>query len=153
MTNFAYPIEKIANKFIELAAEQGRLLTHLQLQKLIYFAHGLSLGLNSRRLVANNFHAWPYGPVSPQLYDELKIYRDRAIDKPLEDPMPELDLDDEANRVVKDIFKVYGHHSGFKLRDISHVSGSPWSEIDSREKYGVIPDSLTETYYKKVLKG
>lgn len=147
----AYPAEKVANALMELAARDGRLLTHLQLQKLVYFAHGLSLGLTGRRLVSNNFHAWEHGPVAPQLYNKLKAFDDAPVTRPLEDPLPEVPLDAEARAVIERTYAAYGAMNGWQLTAISHLAGSPWAQTDEREKYGLIPDDLTEQYYRTEL--
>ena len=145
----AYPAEKVANRLLDLAARDGRLLTHMQLQKLVYFAHGLSLGLHGRRLIANNFHAWPHGPVAPQLYTRLEGYGASPIDRPLTDPLPDLPLDEDAAEVIERTYAAYGHMEGWELRAISHLPGSPWAAVDVQEKFGPIPDALTERYYRE----
>ncbi|SEJ75583.1 Uncharacterized phage-associated protein [Deinococcus reticulitermitis] len=148
----AYPAEKVANRLLELAARDGRLLTHMQLQKLLYFAHGLSLGLHGRRLVRNNFHAWPHGPVSPALYRKLEAFGASPVDRPLPDPQPELALDADAAEVLERTYAAYGHMDGWQLREISHLPGSPWDVANTEEPYSRIPDSLSERYYREQLR-
>lgn len=147
----AFSVEKVANKFIELAAAEGRLLTHMQLQKLVYFAHGLSLGLRGRPLVANNFYAWKHGPVSPHLYEQLKDINGHVVQDVLPDDFLQVDLDDEAIEIIRQTYVAYGQFDGWKLRNISHLPHSPWSTVNEREQYGQISDELTKIYYQKLL--
>lgn len=147
----SYPAEKIANQFIELAAADGRLLTHMQLQKLVYFAQSLSLALHDRRLVANNFYAWKHGPVAPHLYEQLKGTGSQPINHLLPDAMPTTELDAQARELVQQTYESYGRFDGWELRNITHLPGSPWSLTNEREAYGLIPDDLTRTYYRQLL--
>ncbi|WP_135230024.1 Panacea domain-containing protein [Deinococcus fonticola] len=140
------PAEKRANHFIELAAADGRLLTHMQLQKLVYLAHSLALALHDRRLVANNFYAWRHGPVAPHLYEQLKGTGAQPVHHLLPEAMPAFDLDPQAQEVVKQTYEAYGRFDGWELRNITHLPGSPWSLTSEREAYGLIPDDLTRSY-------
>lgn len=147
----AFPIEKVANKFIELAALEGRLLTHMQLQKLVYFAHGIALGLWGYPLVANNFYAWKHGPVAPHLYEQLKDRSDQPIADILPDKLNYLELDDKAIKIICQTYAAYGQFDGRKLRNIARLPHSPWSVVSMREQYGQISDELTQKYYQQLL--
>lgn len=149
--DISYPAEKVANKFIELAAAQGRLLTHMQLQKLVYFAQGLALAVHDRRLVANNFYAWQHGPVAPQLYEQLKSVGAQPISHLLPDTLPSSELDPQAQELIRQTYDAYGRFDGWQLRNITHLPDSPWSHVNAREAYGLIPDDLTRTYYRQLL--
>lgn len=63
---------QIARKICELSTWQ---VTNLSLQKILYFCHMIYLGENNGKpLVEENFQAWMYGPVLPNLYEKLKIF-------------------------------------------------------------------------------
>ncbi|MCH9780371.1 MAG: SocA family protein [Alphaproteobacteria bacterium] len=49
-------------------------VTNLRLQKMLYLGHMWYWGRHDAPLVEDNFEAWDYGPVLPELYHKLKIY-------------------------------------------------------------------------------
>ncbi len=54
----------VANEFIKLAKKHGKKpLTHMQLQKLVYIAHGWSFALGEEEapLIADTVEAWDWG--------------------------------------------------------------------------------------------
>lgn len=57
---------------MSVTAAPGKLLTHVELQKLLYFAHALHLIQRGRPLLSGNFEAWPRGPVHPAVYQAFK---------------------------------------------------------------------------------
>lgn len=53
-----------------------------------------------------------------------------------------------ANQFIAQTYDAYGRFDGWQLRKITHLPGSPWSQTNERETYGLIPDDLTRTYYR-----
>ena len=50
----------VANYFIDKAKADGVPLTHMKLQKLIYFAHGWHLALYGEPLIDEEIQAWEF---------------------------------------------------------------------------------------------
>ena len=73
----------VANELIELAKQEGRAFTPLQLLKLVYIAHGWMLGLRQKPLIRDRIEAWKYGPVIPALYHDLKRYGADFVQAPI----------------------------------------------------------------------
>ena len=68
----------VANWFIERGINEEYPLTHIEVQKLLYFAHGWMLGIHGEPLVEGNWEAWRYGPVLRDVYFSLNYNRGRA---------------------------------------------------------------------------
>ena len=68
-TEMPFRPEAIANWIID-RAERSSVgdLTHLKLQKLVYFSHGWHSGITGQSLVSTQVEAWKHGPVFPDLY-------------------------------------------------------------------------------------
>src|SRR5262249_27032186 len=71
----------IANEFLNRALDDGKALTHMHLQRFVYIAHGFHLAINHQPLVDEQFQAWEFGPIAPELYQALKRYGSRPVIK------------------------------------------------------------------------
>lgn len=139
----------IAQKFLDLASEQGRTLTPMQLLKLVYIAHGWMLGLYDRPLIKENVEAWPYGPVIPELYHAVKKYRDKPVQKIQRRTQESLDAQEAA--LIIDVYSKYGSFSGIELSSMTHAKGTPWHK--TFDQSGVISNDLIQSHYKRLSQG
>ena len=73
-----------ANTILSYFIERDDPITHLKVQKLLYFAVGHCLAKNNRYIVEESFQAWPHGPVLPELYKSLSKYGDGEITELIE---------------------------------------------------------------------
>lgn len=78
-----YSAAAVANTFLELAKRDGKPLSNMKLQKLVYIAHGWMLGITGNPLIKNRVEAWQWGPVIPDLYHPLKKYGSGIVDESL----------------------------------------------------------------------
>lgn len=139
-----YTARHIANAFLDLANEEGKSLTPLKLQKLVYIAHGWSLAIFDRPLVHDEFpEAWQYGPVFPSLYHEFKEYGRSAVTAKakifersgpgifdFKATIPEIPRDDARTLdFIKTVWSKYGGFSGLALSDATHRPDTPWSKV------------------------
>ena len=144
----------IANEFITLAQQEGKQLTNMQLQKLVYIAQGYNLALLDQCLYFNNTHAWQWGPVVPNLYKKLQKYGSGivtnliAIQEDIVAPIPI-----ESEEVITAVWDSYGSYTGGQLSSITHQSDSPWSVTWAEKHFSIIPiKRITAHYLKKVRK-
>lgn len=136
----AYNPTTIANRFIELAADAGKRLTPMQLNKLTYIAHGFSLGLYDRPLIDDHVEAWRYGPVVPGLYRRLKKFGSQPVTEKVtglfgRDRDEELSIQDDD--LVKAVFEKYGSLTGAQLSFLTHKRGTPWDRAYQPDLYGI----------------
>jgi len=139
----------VADYMLYLANEDQRSLTPMQLQKLVYIAHGWFLGLHGRPLVNEDVEAWQYGPVIPSLYHDFKKYGSRVIEYCPADKPDGFDTDEE--RVMREVWKGYGSRTGISLSALTHEPGTPWAETVERLGQGaVISNDLIEDHYRRL---
>jgi uncharacterized phage-associated protein len=155
-----------ANLLLEKA--EGH-LTNMQLNKLIYIAHGFVMVRTNSPLLNKNYYedveAWRYGPVIPSIYHEFKAHGKEEIG--LYQPSLLVEQDPELGAVVfkpvikneriikilEWIWRQFGHMGASTLVRITHCSGTPWSMTYKDSAVGVaISDALTKGYYTQFSK-
>jgi uncharacterized phage-associated protein len=67
-------VRSVANYVLHERLRFGYSTSHLELQKLVYFAHGLLLSQSGEPLVDGYFEAWEHGPVHPHIYQNFKKF-------------------------------------------------------------------------------
>jgi uncharacterized phage-associated protein len=150
-----YDATTVANRFIELAAEDGKRLTPMQLIKLSYIAHGFSLAINRYPLLNESIEAWRYGPVVPSLYRKLKAYGSGGVDKaiaPFFSSLRAEQLDEDDAELIDAVYSKYGKFSGTQLSYLTHRPGTPWAVTYEPGVFGVdIDDTVIRTHYATML--
>lgn len=138
-----YKASVIANYFLSRAGREDP-ITQMKVQKLVYFAHGWHLGITKRPLINEQVEAWPYGPVIPSLYEDLKRWGVDPIEEQIKTvefvgsgssgrvvvTTPEVQEEDHDTRQLLDaIWDVYGRWTAGQLSAKTHEEGSPWSKV------------------------
>ena len=114
----------IANYFTcTIDREAGDSITHLKLQKLMYYAQSWSLVIFGKTLFNEDFQAWSHGPVLQSIYNNYKQYGYENI--PL--CSCENTLNEEVIKLLEEIKIVYGEKSAKHLENLTH-SELPWIE-------------------------
>lgn len=72
------PIE-VADFVIDLAKKDGKYVTNLQLQKILFFLQGYSLATFGEPLMNGDFSKWKYGPVQKNVYQSFRSYGSSPI--------------------------------------------------------------------------
>lgn len=138
----------IANQFIEQADAAEIELTHMQVQKLVYFAHALSLSIEGKPLIREPFFAYPFGPIEKNLYNALRVHGRSPVSLIRHDNAEVLTENEEF--IINGVFKRMGRLSGYDLSRRSHVPGGPWDVTWNRiEEFGVIENARIAAFYEK----
>ncbi len=151
MKSFNINPAQIANYFTcTIDREAGDSITHLKLQKLMFYAQSWSLVLFDKTLFEEDFQAWSHGPVLPSIYENYKQYG--------YDTIPVCSCDNEfTNEIIsllEDIKSIYGEKSAKYLENLTH-SELPWLEARggiSIEMRSITPISKTtmKNFYTKL---
>lgn len=151
----------VANYFLRKANEAGRGLTPMQAIKLVYFAHGWSLGIYGKPLIDDEVEAWDYGPVIRPVYDAFKRFGNQPIaelakewhilDGGLTDRPIDTKFDPAETALLDKVWDIYGTLRGFQLSQITHRPGSPWASVyHEHGRNSVIPDSVISAYFNEL---
>ena len=146
-----YSAESVANAFLDLARHDGKFLTNMQLQKLVYIAHGYCLAKLRQPLFHNNIHAFEWGPVIPNLYKTLRQYGAGEVKDYILINEPPISEDSQEMEIIKEVWQDYGELSGLELSALTHRTGTPWSETWRINQFGVISDELIGEHYRQDL--
>lgn len=119
--------------------------THISLQKLLYFAHGIYLIQTKSPLVSGYFEAWELGPVHPSVYRAFKatgsvpiMFRAQAQDlltgerRAIQKPN-----DPAITGLIQQVLNSYGRLSPGRLVDLSHAKNSPWAHVVDKARTDV----------------
>lgn len=145
-----YDVLAVADEILRAAKEKGRALTPLQLMKLVYIAHGWSLGLGRGDLFKNRIEAWKYGPIIPDLYRATKKYGRDQIPLDLVGNSAPM-VDKETGQFLRDVYDKYGHLSAYALSQLTHKQGTPWDLVYDSGLNSEISDDLIRQHYKRLL--
>jgi len=136
----------VANYFIKKGLADGKEVSPMKLQKLVYFAHGWHLALYDEPLIDEAIQAWQYGPVVPSIYHEFKL----AGNGPIKEPASEFfweksTVSNDKEKFLDAIWNLYGDLTAIQLSNLTHEAGTPWDELDKlyREKGIAFPKGVS----------
>lgn len=123
----AYDPRAIANEFIKLAG--NRPMSQMQMQKLVYIAHGWNLAINDAPLVDGRIEAWDGGPVMRSIWNHIRDFgrnADGLFGKSAKEPYS-AELTDGEKGLFQQVWNRYGGYTGVELSEMTHQEGTPWS--------------------------
>lgn len=127
-------------------------ITHLKVQKLLYYAQGISLALYNDSLFDENIFAWQHGPVVKEVYSFLCSNGRKDItfrDEWLEE-VEEIEKDDKLNNVLNLTYDNFGGYTAWQLREKSHIPGGPWEvTVKTNGMDRIISNDLIKKYFKE----
>ncbi len=115
-------------------------ISHLKLQKLLYYCQGFHLAIFDKPLFKEAIHHWDHGPVVPQVYNIYKSYGSSSL------PIVSVDettLNEQAKEIINEVLSVYGQFSAWKLREMTHEE-SPWANTNDNEE---ISHTVLKNYF------
>ncbi len=126
-------------------------MTSKRLQKILFFTDVFyMLENNGKSMFADDFYAWPSGPVIPSVYEEFMQYQDGEMQPHTEGNSTSLtkEMVRALDIVIKDTMK----RDTSELIITSHKEGGPWHDIfkeDDYNDYKLISKEKIYDYYNK----
>jgi uncharacterized phage-associated protein len=119
-----YKAIDVANWFIsQFDKESGDVVTHLKVQKLLYFSEAWCQVLLERELFVENLEAWAHGPVVREVFNQFN----GAGWGPLIASGEIIEFDEDVQGVLSQVLEAYGNVAAKTLEHITHQD-RPWKE-------------------------
>jgi len=119
-------VHAVANYFIRRSYEDesGDSMTHLRLQKLVFFAQAWYLGINGTALFDEDFEAWVHGPVCRQLYAAIREQGCKNWE-PITQSYSEEPNEEHILSYLDEVWDAYSKYSAKGLEAMTH-NDAPW---------------------------
>lgn len=145
-------MEQLENIYEDDDYEVYEGITHLKVQKLLYYAQGINLAVHNAPLFKENIVAWQHGPVVKEVYKILCNYGRNDIEFKDEwfNTIEKIEKDDELSEILNITYENYGGYTAWQLREKTHIAGGPWEKtVDSKGMDRVIDNDLIKNYFQK----
>lgn len=142
------------NYIILKLTEAKEELSHLKLQKLLYYSQAWYLAFYKSSLFEGEFQAWIHGPVNRAIYDRFcntKIIYSDIMRKDIDPDFTPDTIKEVERDHIDTILEAYAKYSGSQLEKMTHTE-KPWTE--ARTGYSsaqrcevVIKEETMKLYY------
>lgn len=116
-----YDANDVAKLIVKECRNEGKPVTNLKLQKMLYFMWIDWYKERKESLFGNRIEAWHYGPVIPDVYYRYRIFVADPIKRVEDYPISESD-----ERTLINLTRKYNSISASTLVGKSHAPGTPW---------------------------
>lgn len=121
----------LSNNILKRAFTQNVSVTPMKLQKLLYITYKKYLQETGKRIFAEDFLAWKYGPVVQSVYDEFQYFKGNPITKFSKNSNGDVSIADEKSsptlsKILNDVWREYSNYSGIELSNFTHQEGTAW---------------------------
>jgi uncharacterized phage-associated protein len=130
--------------------DSGEAITHLKLQKLVYYCQAWYLANFDTPLFEEDFQAWAHGPVARSVYDRFKGNQWAALEASGKSRLPS-----EYHDFVAAVYDEYGQFGAKKLEKMTHEE-APWRDVrgslpPEARCEDIIPKIEIRNFYAKIL--
>lgn len=132
-------------------------ITHLKLQKLLYFAQGVFLSMNNgNKLFSEKIMAWEHGPVVEEVYfnykDNGRNFIDLISNEENDKIIEKIENDSNTSNILNMVYSNFAIYTAWQLRDMTHEPGGPWDVTVQKEGLNhEIKPALIKDYFDKVV--
>lgn len=102
-------------------------LSNLELQKLLYLGEMYSQGMYNEALIDDDFEAWDYGPVVPQVYSRARGYGSGPIPNVFH-WVPGIPKESKHYELLKQLAEQAQRYTAGQLVNITHWNGGAWAK-------------------------
>lgn len=145
-----YKALDVAHYIISSCNGQGKGISNLKLQKILYFVQAEFLVSANKPCFEDRIEAWDFGPVVPNVYHQYKIYGSAIIPSNLNDSLvPFYKMIKHSDRLLIDgIITETSTYTAAQLVEITH-NQSPWKNAYRRGFNNQITNKSILDFFKE----
>ena len=158
-----YKVLDVSRYIINFCNREEYLISNLKLQKLLYFVQAYYLGLSEEQkpCFEEDFEAWAFGPVVPEVYQEYRKYGSGNIPEIIEYieygdnffdvkkvKYRENIIDDKDKEQINSVIDMFADYSATRLVEISHRQ-SPWKDAYVEGMNNIITKESIKEFFSK----
>lgn len=121
---YRYSAFDVACHIVNSSIDAGKPISNLQLQKTLYFVQVGYCESTGELLFGDDFQAWQYGPVIPEVYRLFSIWGGGKITTRIMNQAQDISPEDRA--VIDPIVDDCRNQEPWALVERAHAKGSPW---------------------------
>lgn len=132
-------------------------ITHLKLQKLLYYAQGVFLSMNDgKKLFFEKIIAWEHGPVVEEVYHEYSSNGRNPLSLQTNDDndkiIKKIEEDSKTSEILNVVYDNFAIYTAWQLREMTHEVGAPW-DITKKSKglNAEITSNIIKNYFDKIV--
>lgn len=132
-------------------------LTHLKLQKLMFYCAGIALAFE-HDIGSIPFEPWEHGPVNREVWTRFRRFGAKALPTgpdfraALHVPERPVTYKPATHETLMCALKIYGSLSAWSLRCQTHLE-APWKEAYASKLVTIEPDDIREHFVNKYRRG
>lgn len=134
-----YSALNVAEYIIQRCNDQGKLISNLKLQKILYFVQAEFLVAIGDVCFKDEIVAWDFGPVVPCVYHRYKVYGSASI--PCLYDYDQYRISNADLQIMNGIIDECARLSASQLVDITH-SQTPWQDAYRSFNKIITPESI-----------
>lgn len=126
-------------------------ITHLKVQKLLYYAEGVYSAVTDSDIFKEKIMAWPHGPVVVEVYEKFSENGSKELEFNDEywSKIQQINSDNEILNILQLVYESYAGYTAWQLREKTHVVGGPWQiTVDTKGMQKEIDKKLIKEYFK-----
>ncbi len=139
----------VAKFILCIANANGDLITHLKLQKLLYYAQAWHMvNFDGKKLFDDDIQAWQFGPVIKSIYDNFRDFGRNPIILSDED-CEDYSLTEIQKTYITEFCEEFLRYSATELVGMTH-NEEPWKKAYELGNNTIIDTNLMFNFYKKM---
>lgn len=136
----------VAKYVIAYENSEGRKISNLRLQKLLYFTQAMFLSQKGSPCFDDDIEAWTYGPVIPNVYHKYKIFG--ALDIPFPNNPDNEGVTFQKNKpFINSVLDQCARYDTPSLIEITHQQ-SIWKKAYHSNLSNIIDKEVIRKFYK-----